>query len=562
VTSTAPTAPVSPPAGWYTDPSGQAQWRYWDGRGWTQHQSGAPATGLPAQPPPVPPQPERPTGFLQEIADAFSSLASQGPSGEQLAAQGRGRFAATPDDPPPATSSPLSTAWIVLAVVAGTVTLVAAVLLIVPHARDNSPDSYISPFFQPASAAVALLLIPVAFYLWRRYWLLVDTPTVEVAGAYPGLCELVGRVQAFDPAVPGWFTNAPCVWVESKVERYQSSGKNSRWVRIWSSKAGSKRFALADPTGSVFIEPPQFNAARRKLLEYKIDKRHRVIESGLMVGDWLYVLGPVHTEPNGALVMSRRESKRGRLFRPPFWIAQSYEGRIASALRWGAVAATIVAVACAVLFTMFETVANDNPTESSTELVIRDSNLLVPALVVGAFFIGLFIVAYWWRLWNRLVGLKHQAGFAWSLIGTSVTQRHDLIGKLVGVVGAAAAHERAAQVSSASGRSGLPDASAASEVQQAVAADTHERGQVMARAEDYPDLKVSENFRQLFHALVAIENRIAAHRRFYNDAVTVLLDQTNTLPGVAMRSTLLGHSRPALLEFDLPTESGAAPQSF
>jgi hypothetical protein len=37
--------------------------------------------------------------------------------------------------------------------------------------------------------------------------------------------------------------------------------------------------------------------------------------------------------------------------------------------------------------------------------------------------------------------------------------------------------------------------------------------------------------------------------------VTLLLDQTNTFPGIVLRTAIVGRSRPALLEFDLPTET-------
>lgn len=33
----APPAPQGPPAGWYNDPQGQAEQRWWDGTAWTEH---------------------------------------------------------------------------------------------------------------------------------------------------------------------------------------------------------------------------------------------------------------------------------------------------------------------------------------------------------------------------------------------------------------------------------------------------------------------------------------------------------------------------------------------
>jgi hypothetical protein len=47
------------PAGWYADPQGQAQYRYWDGTAWTQQVHG-PAGAAPQPAPPAPPVPSAP----------------------------------------------------------------------------------------------------------------------------------------------------------------------------------------------------------------------------------------------------------------------------------------------------------------------------------------------------------------------------------------------------------------------------------------------------------------------------------------------------------------------
>ena len=44
-------------------------------------------------------------------------------------------------------------------------------------------------------------------------------------------------------------------------------------------------------------------------------------------------------------------------------------------------------------------------------------------------------------------------------------------------------------------------------------------GNLMAVAENYPQLKANENFRQLQDELADLENKIAAARRFLNNAV-------------------------------------------
>lgn len=551
-----------PPAGWYADPSGQSRWRYWDGGRWTSHVHGSPA-GRPGLPPPpgspsATPSPTGaqplPDGVLGDILGNIMRMAEdQARAGAAEAEPLRGRFLARPDDPPPSETDHVSAVWVGLAVVVAAAAVVFAVAALFPTEAENTPDQNLSGIIQPAFAALAIALVPLSLYLWERYWLIVDTPTTEVAGAYPGLCEMTGRAQAVQAPVHSWFTNTPCVWYRAEIERRQRSGKSTKWVGVWNRQEGERSFFLTDPSGHVRVDKTGIYPGKRTLLSKTLDSGTRIVETGLAVGDWLYVLGPVRLDEQGLLAVTKKRSKVRKILRPPFWVAQSHESKLIGRLRWAAAATTALAIAAAMIFTMLDVVPGDDP-EFATETVLREGSILPGALAVGGLFLALFVLAYVWRLWNRLVALREQARFGWSLIGTAVTQRHDVVGRLVTIVGASAHHEQLSQQAAAAARAVLPEAEEAAAVQATVAVDTRERAQVVARTEAYPDLKVAENFALLFDTLVALENRIAAHRRFYNDAVTVLRDQTGTFPGIILRRPVLRGSEPALLEFDLPHE--------
>ncbi len=129
--------------------------------------------------------------------------------------------------------------------------------------------------------------------------------------------------------------------------------------------------------------------------------------------------------------------------------------------------------------------------------------------------IALFLVF----LYNRLVNLRQVVNQAWSDITVQLKQRHDLIPNLVETVKGYAAHERGTLDAVVQARNA---AVAASGPQAQAAAENMLTGalrQLFALAEAYPDLKASQNFMQLQADLADVENKIAASRRFFNNAV-------------------------------------------
>jgi LemA protein len=98
-------------------------------------------------------------------------------------------------------------------------------------------------------------------------------------------------------------------------------------------------------------------------------------------------------------------------------------------------------------------------------------------------------------------------------------QRHDLIPNLVETVKGYASHERGTLEAVVQARNA---AMAAPGLDQKVAAENMLSGalrQLFALSESYPQLKANENFRQLQTDLSDIENKLAAARRFFNNAV-------------------------------------------
>jgi LemA protein len=129
--------------------------------------------------------------------------------------------------------------------------------------------------------------------------------------------------------------------------------------------------------------------------------------------------------------------------------------------------------------------------------------------------IALFLIF----IYNRLVTLRQVVNQAWSDITVQLKQRHDLIPNLVETVKGYAAHERGTLDAVVQARNAAVAATGPQAQAQAENMLTGALRQLFALAESYPDLKASANFLQLQADLSDIENKIAAARRFFNNAV-------------------------------------------
>jgi LemA protein len=131
------------------------------------------------------------------------------------------------------------------------------------------------------------------------------------------------------------------------------------------------------------------------------------------------------------------------------------------------------------------------------------------------------VIALWGiMIYNGLVSLRLRVGQAFADIDVQLRQRHDLIPNLVETVKGYAAHERGTLEEVIKARNAAMTAQGP--VQQAAAENSLSGAlrQLFALSESYPDLKANANFQQLQAELTDIENKIAASRRFFNNAVS------------------------------------------
>src|ERR671930_639566 len=129
------------------------------------------------------------------------------------------------------------------------------------------------------------------------------------------------------------------------------------------------------------------------------------------------------------------------------------------------------------------------------------------------------LVIFAFSAYNRLVALSQRVGQALADIDVQLKQRHDLVPNLVETVKGYAAHERGTLEEVIKARNAAM--SAQGPAQQAAAENMLSGAlrQLFALAEAYPDLKANANFQQLQVELSDLENKLAASRRFFNNAV-------------------------------------------
>ncbi len=179
--------------------------------------------------------------------------------------------------------------------------------------------------------------------------------------------------------------------------------------------------------------------------------------------------------------------------------------------------------------------------------------LLIILIVVGV----LVVMAI--GIYNQLVSLRNRVTQSFADIDVQLKQRHDLIPNLVETVKGYATHEKgtleaviqARNAAMASGGGTAAQAQAEGVLGAAL-------GRLIALSEAYPDLKANANFQQLAAELSDIENKIAASRRFFNNAVNEYNTGIQQFPAVLFAGPLGFSSKTS---FDLGEQRGALEQA-
>ena len=157
--------------------------------------------------------------------------------------------------------------------------------------------------------------------------------------------------------------------------------------------------------------------------------------------------------------------------------------------------------------------------------------LITLAIIIG---IALLVVVAGIAIYNRIVALRQTTNQAWSDVDVQLKQRHDLVPNLVETVKGYAGHEKSTLDAVVRARNAAvaaqgPEAAGAAEGQLSGALR-----QLFALTEAYPDLKANQGFLQLQSELSNLETKIAAARRFFNNAVAEFNTAIEQFPAVLL----------------------------
>ena len=141
-------------------------------------------------------------------------------------------------------------------------------------------------------------------------------------------------------------------------------------------------------------------------------------------------------------------------------------------------------------------------------------------------------------IYNRLVALRQTTNQAWGDIDVQLKQRQDLVPNLVETVKGYASHEKETLQSVIEARNAAVSAHSVKDQAQAENMLSGALRQLFALSEAYPDLKANQNFLKLQSELADLENKIAAARRFFNNAVNEYNTAIEQFPAVVLASPM------------------------
>lgn len=160
---------------------------------------------------------------------------------------------------------------------------------------------------------------------------------------------------------------------------------------------------------------------------------------------------------------------------------------------------------------------------------------------------GLALLAM--TLYNRLVKLRNNRENAFADIDVQLRQRHDLIPQLVDSVKGYMSHEREVLERLTEARSVAMRAGSIHDKIEAEQQLGHALQGLKVAVEAYPDLKANTNFLQLQSEISDIENKLAAVRRYFNNATKELNNAVETFPSNLLAGSF-GFYREEMFELD------------
>jgi LemA protein len=162
---------------------------------------------------------------------------------------------------------------------------------------------------------------------------------------------------------------------------------------------------------------------------------------------------------------------------------------------------------------------------------------------------------------NSMIGARNRVDESWSGIDVQLKRRHDLVPNLVESVKGYATHEQAVFEKTSQARSQAMAARDPGDAAKAEGQLTQALTDLRAVAENYPQLRATENFQKLMSNLSEIEDEIQAARRIYNSNVQTYNTKIQVFPNSVIANSS-GFEAKEFFEIDNPADREPVSVSF
>ena len=159
------------------------------------------------------------------------------------------------------------------------------------------------------------------------------------------------------------------------------------------------------------------------------------------------------------------------------------------------------------------------------------------------------VAIYLFSCYNSFVKLNNQVKEAFSTMDVYLKKRWDLIPNIVETVKSYAKHEKETLDEIINLRN-----DAYEKMNDSAKVDVNNKisnglSKIMALAENYPELKANENFKDLSKQLSKVEDDIANARKYYNGAVRVFNNKVEMFPSNIF-ALIFGYKSKSMFEAD------------
>lgn len=196
-------------------------------------------------------------------------------------------------------------------------------------------------------------------------------------------------------------------------------------------------------------------------------------------------------------------------------------------------------------------------------------------MITSLIILGIILLVLLWLvgIYNRLVTMRNQVKNAWSQIDVQLQRRYDLIPNLVETVKGYMGYEKGTLEAVINARSKAMEANESirksggpteGSLKPLLGAESELAGAMtrfFALAESYPQLKASDNMKNLQEELSSTENKVAFARQAYNDQVLGYNTAQQVFPAVLF-AAMFGHHPADLYQVEEAEARKAVKVSF